>query len=141
MRVRDARVRDVKFIESFLTIVYKMKEFSNREMIFSIEIILKKRRIITSINLEIENAIHISNTFVILDNDELARLLTLIKQRIVDHMIKKSSVKDEINLHRFRKFQFDNERIFIKNTFDLKKTHLMIVELDDKTSDIEIFDI
>ena len=141
MRVRDARIRDVKFIESFLTIVYKMKKFSNREIIFSIDIILKKRRIITSINFEIENTIHISNTFVILDNDELARFLTLIKQRVVDHMIKKSSVKDEVNFHKFRKFQFNNEKVFIKNTFDLKKVHLMIVELDDKTSDIEILDI
>ena len=141
MRVRDAKVRDVKFIESFLTIVYKMKEFSNREIIFSIDIILKKKRIITSINFELENAIHISNTFVILDNDELARFLTLIKQKVVDHKIKKSSVKDEINFYKFRKLQFDNERVFIKNTFDLKKNHLMIVEFDDKTNDIKIFDI
>ena len=141
MRARDTRVQNVKFIENFLTIIYKMKEFSSREMIFSIDIILKKRRIITSINFEIENAIHISNTFIILDNDEFARFLTLIKQKVVDHMIKKSSVKNEMNLHKFRKFQFNNERVFIKNTFDLKKTHLMIVELDDKTSDIEIFDI
>ena len=118
-----------------------MKKFSNREMIFSIDIILKKRRIITSINFEIENAIHISSTFVILDNDELARFLTLIKQKVVDHMIKKSSVKNEMNFHKFRKFQFDNERVFIKNTFNLKKIHLMIVEFDDKTNDIEIFDI
>ena len=141
MRARDARVRDVKFIESFLTIVYKMKKFLNREMIFSIDIIMKKRRIITSINFEIENAIHISSTFVILDNDELARFLTLIKQRIIDHMIKKSSVKDEMNFHKFREFQFDNDKVFIKNTFDLKKIHLMIVEFDDKTNDIEIFDV
>ena len=56
-------------------------------------------------------------------------------------MIKKSSVKNEMNLHKFREFQFNNERIFIKDTFDLKETHLMIVELDDKTSDIEILDI
>ena len=141
MKARDARIRDVKFIESFLTIVYKMKEFSSREMIFSIDIILKKRRIITSINFEIENAIHISSTFVILDNDELARFLTLIKQRIVDHIIKKSNVKNEMNFYKFRKLQFDNEKVFIKNTFDLKETHLMIVEFDDKTNDIEIFDI
>ena len=56
-------------------------------------------------------------------------------------MIKKSNVKDEMNFHKFQKFQFDNERVFIKNTFNLKKTHLMIVEFDDKTNDIEIFDI
>ena len=141
MRARDARIRDVKFIESFLTIVYKMKKFSNREIIFSIDIILKKRRIITSINFEIKNAIHISSMFVIFDNDELARFLTLIKQKIVDHMIKKSNVKDEMNFHKFRELQFDNERILIKNTFNLKEIHLMIVEFDDKTSDIEIFDI
>ena len=141
MKVRDARVRDVKFIESFLTIVYKMKKFSNREIIFSIDIILKKRRIITSINFEIENAIHISNTFVILDNDEFAKFLTLIKQKVVDHIIKKSNVKNEINFHKFRKLQFDNERVFIKNTFNLKKIYLMIVEFNEKTNDIEIFDI
>ena len=56
-------------------------------------------------------------------------------------MIKKSNVKDEMNYHKFRKFQFNNEKVFIKDTFDLKKIHLMIVEFDDKTSDIKIFDI
>ena len=56
-------------------------------------------------------------------------------------MIKKSNVKDEVNFHKFQKFQFDNAKAFIKNTFDFEKIHLMIVEFDDKTNDIEIFDI
>ena len=121
MRARDARVRDVKFIESFLTIVYKMKKFSNREMIFSIDIILKKRRIITSINFEIENAIHISSTFVILDNDEFARFLTLIKQKVVDHMIKMSNVKDEMNFYKFQNFNSIMRKFLSKTRLIWKK--------------------
>ena len=56
-------------------------------MLFSIDIIFEKSRNITSIKLEIQNAIDISNSFIIFNDHELAKYLNLIKQRIDNYII------------------------------------------------------
>ena len=42
MRFKSDRVEDMKLIKSILTVMKKIKEFSNRKIIFSINVILKK---------------------------------------------------------------------------------------------------
>ncbi len=49
----DNRIDDMIFIECLLTIIQKMKRFSSKEVIFSINVILEQRWIITFIMLEV----------------------------------------------------------------------------------------
>jgi len=79
------------------------------------------------IELKVQNTIDISSSFVIFSNNELARFLTLIEQRVDSHMTQKSDMKDRMNLHEFRKFKLDNQRILFKYTFNLKRIDMMII--------------
>ena len=56
-------------------------------------------------------------------------------------MIQKSSVKDKVNFHEIKKFQFNDQEILVKDTFDEKEIDMTIVQFDDKASDVEIFNI
>jgi len=47
------RIDEMIFIERLLTIIQKMKRLSSKEVIFSIDVILEQRWIITSIMLEV----------------------------------------------------------------------------------------
>ncbi len=49
----DDRIDEMIFIECLLTIIQKMKRLSSRKVIFSINVILKQRWVITSITLEV----------------------------------------------------------------------------------------
>ena len=79
MRFRSSRVWDIKFIKSILAVIKKMKEFSDREITFLINVVFKKQRIILSIKLEIQNAVDISSLIIILSNNRLLRFLLLIR--------------------------------------------------------------
>ena len=46
-----------------------------------------------------------------------------------------------MNFHEMKKFQFNDQEIFVKNTFDEKKIDITIVQFDDKMSDVKIFNI
>ena len=56
-------------------------------------------------------------------------------------MTQKSNVKNKMNFHEMRKFQFNDQKILVKNTFDEKKIDMTIVQFDDKANDVEIFNI
>jgi len=71
--------------------------------------------------------IDISSSFVIFSDNELARFLTLAEQRIDSHMTQKSDMKDRMNLHEFRKFELDNQRILFEYTFNSKRIDMMII--------------
>jgi len=53
--------------------------------------------------------------------------LTLIEQRVDSHMTQKSDMKDRMNLHEFRKFELDNQRILFEYTFNSKRIDMMII--------------
>ena len=46
-----------------------------------------------------------------------------------------------MNFYKIKKFQFNNQEILFKNTFNEKKIDIIIVQFNDKTNDIEIFSI
>jgi len=91
-----------------LTIVQKIKRFSNKEIIFLVDIVLKQKRAKTSITFEVQNAINILRFFVIFNNNRFTRFLTLFRQRIDTNIIDKNSIKDEINFYKRKKLEFDN---------------------------------
>ena len=59
----------MKLIKSILTVIKKIEEFLNREIIFLINIVFEKQRIISFIKLEIQNTVDIPNSIVILNNN------------------------------------------------------------------------
>ena len=69
----------MKLIKSILAIVKKMKGFSNREIIFSIDVVFEKQRTVLFIKLKIQNTVDISNLIVIFNNNRLLRFLLLIR--------------------------------------------------------------
>ena len=79
MRFRNSRVWDVKLIKSILTVMKEMKGFSDKEIIFSINIVFKKWRIVLFIKFGIQNAVDILNLIVIFSNNRLSRSLPLIR--------------------------------------------------------------
>ena len=93
MGFRNSRVWDIKFIKSILAVVKKMKEFSNKEIIFLINIVFEKQKIVLSIKLEIQNTVDISNLIIIFNNNELLKFLPLIKQEIDDYITQKGNIK------------------------------------------------
>ena len=71
----------------------KMKGFSDREIIFLINVVFEKQRAVLFIQFEIQNAVDILNSITILSNNELLRFLLLIKQRIDDYMTQKGGME------------------------------------------------
>ena len=86
VKFKTNKINDIKIIYNFLTIVDKIKKFLNWIMFFSIDIIFKKNRNITSIKFEIQNAINILNSFIIFNNYKFAKCLNLIKQKINNYI-------------------------------------------------------
>ena len=108
MRIDDLKTRNMIFVKSLLTIIKKIKWFSRKKMIFSIHVVLKKRRLATTIEFEIENNVDVSSTFIVNDDNEFSRNLILIKQRIDNCIIQKIDMKDEMNLYKNKKLELDN---------------------------------
>ena len=72
-------------------------------IIFLFDIILEQRRFISIIDFEIRDFDNILNSFIVLDEHEFTRFLTLIEQKIVNHVTYKSDVKIKINFHEIKK--------------------------------------
>ena len=124
---RSDKVWNVKLIKSILTVVKKMKEFPNREIIFLINVIFKKQRTVLFIKLEIQNVINILNSITILSNNKLLRFLLLTKQKINDYVTQKGSIKYWMNLYECEKFKLNYQRIPFKDTFNQKKKNISII--------------
>ena len=86
IRFRSSEVWSVKFIKSILTVVKEMKRFLDKEIIFSINVVLKKWRTVLFIKLGIQNMVDISSLIIILSNNRLVRFLSLIRQGINSYM-------------------------------------------------------
>ncbi len=95
----DDRVDKMIFIERLLIIIQKMKRLLSRKVIFSINVILEQKWIITFIILEVQYAVYISKSFIILDDNEFLKFLMLTWKKITCNMIQKNDMKDWINLH------------------------------------------
>ena len=83
----------MKLIKSILAVMKKMKGFSDREITFSIDVILEKWRTVLFIKLEIQNVIDISSLIAILSNNRLLRFLPLARQGVGDYMTQERSIK------------------------------------------------
>ncbi len=77
-------------------------------MIFLVDVVLKQDKVKLFITFEVQNAINISRSFVIFDNNRFTRFLTLFKKRIDNNLINKSSIKDEINFYKRKKLELYN---------------------------------
>ena len=83
----------MKLIKSILAVVKEMERFLNREITFSINVIFKKQRIVSSIKFEIQNAVDISNSIIILSNNRLLRFLLLVRQGVSDYIAQKEDIE------------------------------------------------
>ena len=79
---------------------------------------MKKRKLATTIEFEIENDVDVSNTFIVDDDNEFSRNLMLTKQRIDNRMTQEIDIKNKMNLHENRKLELDNQEILLKHSFD-----------------------
>ena len=83
----------MKLIKSILAVVKEMKGFSNREIIFSINVIFEKQRTVSSIKFKIQDLIDISNLITILSNNRFLRSLLLIRQEVSSYMAQKEDIE------------------------------------------------
>ena len=83
----------MKLIKSILTVVKKIKRFSNKEIIFPINVVFEKQRTVSSIKLEIQNAVDISNLIIIFSNNRFLRFLSLTRQKVSDYMTQKKDME------------------------------------------------
>ena len=83
----------MKLIKSILTVVKEIKGFPDREITFSINVVLKKQRTVLFIKLEIQNVIDISNLITIFSNNRLLKFLLLTKQEISNYITQKRNVE------------------------------------------------
>ena len=75
IRFRSDEIWDMKLIKSILTVMKKMKRFSDKKIIFSINVILEKWKTVLFIKFEIQNVIDISSLIAILSNNRFLRFL------------------------------------------------------------------
>ena len=97
----------MKFIKSILTVVKEMKEFSNKKIIFLINVIFEKWKTVLFIKFEIQNAVDILSLIIIFSNNELLKFLLLTKQKVSDYIIQKENMKYWINFYKYRKFKLN----------------------------------
>ena len=83
----------MKLIKSILTIVEEMKRFPGKEIIFSINVIFKKQKTVLFIKFKIQNAVDISNSIIILNNNRLLKFLPLIRQGVSGYVTQKRGMK------------------------------------------------
>ena len=69
----------MEFVKSFLIIVDEVERFPRREIIFSIDVVLKKRWVVALIELGVQDTVNILSTFIVLGEDWFARFLTLTR--------------------------------------------------------------
>jgi len=90
----DDRIDEMIFIECLFTIIQKIERFSSRKVIFSINVILKQKWVTASIILEVQYAVYISESFIILNNNKFLRFLMLIWKKITCDITQKNDMKD-----------------------------------------------
>ena len=83
----------MKLIKSILAVIKKMKKFSNKKIIFSINVVFEKWKTVSSIKLEIQDAVDISSSIIILSNNRLSKFLPLIRQGVDGYMIQEEDMK------------------------------------------------
>ena len=83
----------MEFIKSILAVVEKMKGFPNREITFSINIVLEKQRTVSSIKFRIQDTVDISSLIAIFSNNGLSRFLLLARQRVSDYMAQEGGME------------------------------------------------
>ena len=83
----------MKFIKSILTVVKEIKRFSDKKIIFLINVVFKKQRTVLFIKFEIQNTIDISSLIIIIRNNQLLKFLSLIRQEISDYMTQKKDME------------------------------------------------
>ena len=117
----------MKFIKSILTVVKEMKKFSNREIIFLIDVVLEKGKTVLFIKLGIQNVIDISSLIAIFSKNRLLRFLLLTRQKVSDYMTQKKDMEYRIYFHKCGKFRLDYQKVFFENMFNWKRTDMLII--------------
>ena len=83
----------MELIKSILAVVEEMKEFPDREITFSIDVVLEKWRTVLSIKLEIQDVVDISSLIAILSNNRLLRFLLLARQGVSGYVTQKGGME------------------------------------------------
>ena len=127
MRFSSGRVWGIKLIKSILAVIKEMKGFSDREITFPINVVLEKQRTVSSIKLEIQNAVDILSLITILSNNRLSRFLPLTRQEVSGYMAQKGGMEYWIDFHKCGKFKLDYQRVSFKNTLNWKRINMLVV--------------
>ena len=127
MGFRSGRIWGIKLIKSILAVVKKMKEFSDKEIIFLINVVLEKWRTVSFIKLGIQDTVDISSLIIILNNNRLLRFLSLIRQGVSNYMTQKENIEYWMDFHECKKFKFNYQRISFKDTFNQKRINMSVV--------------
>ena len=117
----------MKLIKSILTVVKKMKRFSDREITFPINVVLEKQRTVLFIKFEIQNTVNISSSIIILSNNRLLRFLLLVRQGVNDYMTQKEDMEYWMDFHECGKFKLNYQRVPFKDMFNWKKINMSVV--------------
>ena len=141
MGSESSRVWGMKLLKSILAVVEKMKGFSDREIIFLINVVFKKQRTVLSIKLRIQNMIDISSSIIILSNNRLSRFLLLIKQGIDSYMAQKRDVKYWMDFHGCGKFKLDYQRVLFKDMLNQKRINISVIKFHCRMGSAEIVSI
>ena len=127
MKFRSGKVWDMKLIKSILTVVKKMKEFSDREITFSINVVFEKWKIVSFIKIEIQDVVDISSLITILNNNRLSRFLLLTRQEIDGYVTQKEGIEYWMDFHEYEEFELDYQRVSFKDMFNQKGTDMSVV--------------
>ena len=127
MRFRSSRVWGIKLIKSIITVVKKMKEFLNKEIIFSINVVFKKWKTVLSIKLGIQNVVDISSLIAILSNNEFLRFLPLTRQGISGYMVQERGMEYWMDFHECGKFKLNYQRVPFKDMLNQKRIDMLII--------------
>ena len=124
---RSSRVWGVKLIKSILAVVEKMKGFPDKEITFPINVVLEKQKTVLSIKLEIQDAVDISSSIIILSNNRLSRFLPLTRQEVSGYVAQQGSMEYWMDFHECREFKLNYQRVPFKNTLNWKETDMLII--------------
>ena len=127
IKFKSSRVWDMKFIKSILTVVKKMKRFSNKEIIFLINVIFEKQRTVSFIKFEIQNTVNISSSIIILSNNRLSRFLPLVRQEVSGYMAQERGMEYWMDFHECGKFKLNYQRVPFKDTLNQKRINMLII--------------
>ena len=127
IKFKSNRIWNMKFIKSILTVMKKMEGFSDKKIIFSINVVFEKQRAVSFIQLEIQDTVNILSLIAIFSNNGLSRFLPLTRQGVSDYITQKGDMEYWMDFHEYGKFKLNYQRISFKDTLNWKRINMSVI--------------